>query len=97
MGRASVPGRSGIIRLRRLDVVNVAVLCKEVEWWDAKAKQVQDKADQGVPETLSGFLRPSRSCAIVILLWLWAEFVLRRLRWNVMLGLHIVVKVCREQ
>ena len=45
-------GRSGGNRLRRLDIVNTDAwhgsgLGGGVAWWDAKAQQVQDKADQG--------------------------------------------------
>ena len=61
---------------------------KEVAWWDAKAQQVQDKADQGM---LLAFLLLLRSCDFEVPLLLWVTFVLRRFRVNATHGQNIFV------
>ena len=56
---------------------------REVAWWDSKAQQAQDKADQGM---LSGFLLLLRNCVFVVLLYHQAKLGRRRLRWRGMRG-----------
>ena len=62
---------------------------KEVAWWDAKAQQVQDKADQG--DAFGVFatfkeLRLRGSCLL-----LWVMFLLRRFKVNATHGQNIFV------
>ena len=79
--------RESVAEIRRCKRRRSAWLrAKEVEWWDDKARQVQDKADQG---DAFGVFPLLRSCVIGVCLSLWVRFVRRMSNQSGMLGLSI--------
>ena len=67
-------GRTSESRLLRYDIVNAWLGAKEVEWWDDKARQVQNKADQG---DAFGVFATFKELRHRVCLWRWERSVQR--------------------